>query len=140
MLLSIGPLVFDIAPFNAREISHQAAEDFARHDVIGAMRPHEHVGPGDESWSISAVLFPEKFGGLSSLDVLHALRKAAVPQLMVRGDGAALGFVLVTAVSETSIYLDAGGVGRMIEVEITLEASAQPSAAILFEQLYNLFS
>ena len=51
-----------------------------------------------------------------------------------------LGFVLVTAVSETSTYLDAGGVGRMIEVEITLEASAQPSAANLFEQLYNLFS
>jgi len=140
MLLSIGPLVFDIAPFNAREIRHQAAEDFARHDVIGAMRPHEHLGPGDESWSISAVLFPEKFGALSSLDVLHGIRKGAVPQLMVRGDGAVLGFVLVTAVSETSTYLDAGGVGRMIEVEITVEASAQPSAANLFEQLYNLFS
>jgi phage protein U len=140
MLLSIGPLVFDVAPFNAREIGHWAGEDFARHDVIGALRPHEHVGPGDESWTISAVLFPEKFGGLSSLDVLHAIRKGAVPQLMVRGDGVVLGFVMVTQVSETSSYLDAGGVGRMIEVEITLEAAVQPSAPSLFEQLYNLFS
>lgn len=140
MLLSIGPLVFDIAPFNATEIGHQAAEDFARHDVIGARRPHEHVGPGDEGWTISARLFPEKFGGLSSLQVLHGLRSGAVPQSMVRGDGAVLGFVVVTQVRETSTYLDPAGVGRMIEVEITVEATAAPAASSLFEQLFSLFS
>ncbi len=142
MLLSIGPLTFDVTPFNVHEILFDGSSDFARKDVIGAKRPLEAVGEGDETYTIVARLFPERFGGLSSLQLLHNMRKAQAPQLMMGGAGSGrnFGFVVVTEVSVTEQYLNSAGVGQMIDVEITVEACGAPSPQSAFAQIYSLFS
>lgn len=140
MLLSIGPLQFDLEPLNATEILFDGEADFARKDVVGAKKPLEPVGEGDESYTIVARLFPEKFGGRSSLDVLRRMRKSQAPQLMIRGSGEVVGFVVVTRESHDEQFLNARGVGRLIDVEITVEPCPAPSAQTAFSQIYSLLS
>jgi phage protein U len=140
MLCSLGPIAFDVTPFSVVQTEELSSADYARKDVVGAAPGHEHVGDGEGTVRLSARLFPERFGGLDSLDALDRVRRSGVAQMMVRGDGKVIGFVLVTEVRAQSQFLDGEGVGRMIEVELTLTRAAQPSPASAFAQLFGLFS
>ena len=52
-----------------------------------------------------------------------------MPHVFVRGDGAPLGWFCVERAREQSTYLDARGVGKVIEVDITLKRADAPGAA-----------
>ncbi len=139
MLYALGPLDFEIAPFNTHEVDRSHAADFAAKELVGRRKGHEFVGDGDERITMRGKLFPHKFGGLTSLDVLNAIRDSGAPQFLMRGDGAALGWFLVEHVTEKSSYLDANGVGRQIDVEIELLRDEPPSAESFVAVLFSLF-
>lgn len=135
MLLLIGPLKFEVAPFNATAITSTASASFAEKAVLGARPPLEFVGDGGQTWSITAKLFPEKFGGQSSLTILNLMRLSGAPQYMMRGDGLLVGWVVVETVTESSSYLNGVGVGRMIDVDIGLKRSGRPSLTGYFKAM-----
>lgn len=139
MLILLGPLQFKVAPFNTTEYSHSHSASFAEKPIIGARPPLEWTGDGTETWSIRANLFPKKFGGESALTILALMRKMGAPQYMMRGDGTLMGWVVVTDVSERSSYLAADGVGKVVEVDISLTRSSMPTPAGYFEAAKNLF-
>lgn len=138
MLFSIGPLVFDLVN-NVHEYDVDDTEDFARKDVIGARKPFEHSGPGDERLMFKGKLFPEKLGGAGALDALKAIKSSATPQVVIRGDGRFFGWFLVTKLHHTGSYLAADGAPRMIDVDVTLERTDAPSATAAFSALVELF-
>jgi phage protein U len=138
MLMSVGPLVFDLAT-NIDQYELSSEEDFARKDVIGARKPFEHVGEGDETLTLSGKLFPEKLGGAGSVDALLAIKRTGAPQIVIRGDGKFLGWFLVTRVQTQNEYLSPQGAPRLISVEITLQRCDPPSAAAAFGSLISLF-
>jgi phage protein U len=140
MLASIGPVVFEVAPLSILSIDEAEVEDFARKELVGTALGYEHMGSGEETVTISARLFPERFGGLSSLAALDSMRRSGVAQMMVRGDGAVQGWVLLTRLDKRSSYLDPDGVGRLIDVDITLTRTSPPSAQAALNQLYSLFA
>src|SRR5690606_18173049 len=109
---------FEVVGLNPTETSHEAGADFAEKAVMGRRPPLEFVGEAAETWSVSAKLFPEKFGGLSSLEKLHQQRVAGKSLPFMRGDGVPLGWVVIESIRENSTYLDSKFVGRVIEVEI----------------------
>lgn len=129
MLYQLGALTMQVQPFNVHEISREAGADFAAKDVMGAMRPREFMGEGDEAITLTGRLFPEKFGGLGGLSALDQMRRSGVPQILMRGDGAVLGWFLIEKITEKGEHLDAQGVGRMIEVAIGLVRAPGPAAA-----------
>ncbi len=139
-LLSIGPLVFELLPLNAIGVSRNVASDFARKAVIGAKKPLEAVGVGDETFNITARLFPERFGGKSSLTLLETIVRSQVPQLYVRGDGAVVGWCVVTGYSEKHSSLASDGVGRVVDLDIKVEIVPQPSIASVISNLFRLLS
>ena len=132
MLMSLGPVQFEVYPFNATGYTHEHEAAFAEKPVVGAMPPLEWVGQGAESWTISARLFPAKFGGLGDLQLLYQVRASGLPHYLMRGDGTPLGWVVVESVSEKSSYLDAKGVGQIIDVDISVKRSGKPSAGSFF--------
>lgn len=140
MLASIGPVVFEVAPLSIVSVDEAGVEDFARKQLVGSPLGWEHMGAGEETVTISARLFPERFGGLSSLSALDSMRRSGVPQMMVRGDGAVQGWMLITRIDKRSSYLDADGVGRLIDVDIVVTRASAPSAGAALSQLYSLFS
>lgn len=139
MLMSIGPVEFEVLPFNTDGYGHTHEATYAEKAVLGTRPPLEFVGEGPEAWTIKAKLFPEKFGGMGHLKKLYQARSSGRAQYMMRGDGALMGWVVVTNVSERSSYLDAQGVGKVIEVDISVKAASKPSAGHYFSLLADIF-
>ncbi|MGN7870555.1 phage tail protein [Paracoccus sp. 22332] len=140
MLMMIGPVQFKVAPFNATEYARTHTASHVAKQVLGAAPPLEFTGEGEESWSIRAILFPEKFGGEGTLNILSLMRRSGQPQYMMRGDGGLMGWVVIDSVSERSSYLDPGGVGRVIEVDIALRRTSAPLAGAFFSSLTQVFN
>lgn len=140
MLMVLGPVQFEVWPFNATDYEHGHESAFAEKPVLGARPPLEWVGEGPETWTIKARIFPRRFGGLEDLKKLAAARASGWPQYLMRGDGAQMGWVVIERVQERSTYLDAKGVGQVIEVDISVKRSAKPSNGSFFSLLSGLFS
>jgi uncharacterized protein len=140
MLMTLGPIRFEVYPFNATEYDHGHETSFVEKPVLGARPPLEWVGEGAENWSIRAIIFPHRFGGLSDLKKLYQARAAGRPLYLMRGDGAQMGWVVIERVSERSSYLDARGIGRVIEVDISVRRSAKPSNGSFFSVFSGMFS
>jgi phage protein U len=140
MLMTLGPIRFEVYPFNATEYDHGHESSFVEKPVLGARPPLEWVGEGAENWSIRAIIFPHRFGGLGDLKKLYQARAAGRPLYLMRGDGAQMGWVVIEKVSERSSYLDADGIGRVIDVDISVRRSAKPSNGSFFSVISGMFS
>jgi phage protein U len=136
MLYQLGALQFDVAAFNMDEVTHDYGADFAAKDLVGAAKSREFMGPADEKLSFRGTLFPLKpgFGGLDHLGILSEMVASGDPQILVRGDGANLGWWLIDKASEKSSKLSSAGVGKVLAYEISLVRSAhaaQPASLLL---------
>ena len=140
MLLIIEPAQFKVAPVNATEYARTHTASHVAKQVMGTAPPLEFTGEGEETWTIRAILFPEKFGGEGSLNILSLMRKSGRPQYMMRGDGGLMGWVVIDSVNERSTYLDPSGVGRVIEVDISLRRTSAPLAEAFFSTLNQVFT
>jgi phage protein U len=139
MLMSLGPIRFEVYPFNTTEYDHGHESGFVEKPVLGARPPLEWVGEGAENWSIKARIFPHRFGGLDDLKKLYQARAAGRPLYLMCGDGAQMGWVMIEKVAERSSYLDAEGIGRVIDVDIAVRRSAKPSNGSFFSLFSGMF-
>ncbi|MCA1776035.1 MAG: phage tail tape measure protein [Loktanella sp.] len=110
--------------FNFSNVSAQDAETSS--PVL------EWVGEGAETWTVKGKIFPFKFGGLDDLERLRQARKSGLPQYMMRGDGSLMGWVAILSVKEASTYLSATGIGKVIEVDISVRRSDAPRDGSFF--------
>lgn len=140
MLMALGPIQFEIYPFNMTDYSHGHESTFVEKPVLGARPPLEWVGEGAESWSMTAKIFPHKFGGLGDLKKLFQARAAGKPLYLMRGDGSQMGWVVIDKISEKSSYLDAQGVGRVVELDISVRRSEKPSNGGFYSAFSGVFS
>lgn len=130
MLYQLGEHQFEVAPLNIHEGEVATAADFATKPVIGARPPLEPVGEGEETRSLRGRMFPKRFGGEAMLSALDASRRAQTPLPLVRGDGAALGFFVITALRRSESAFAGDGVPQVIDFDISLTRSqpAKPEA------------
>lgn len=140
MLYQFGPVQFQRWPLNTHEANRESTYDFAEHAVVGGIQPLEAVGEGQDDMVLVGRLFPHKIGGLSHLDALRRLGEAQAAQPLMRGDGKALGWRVIRHIGERGSYLDASGIGRLIEFEATFSRTARPSASSWYATLVSLFS
>lgn len=138
MLMALGALALEVWPLNPTEMSRDSGGEYVEKAVMGRRPPLEFVGEAGESMSITARLFPAKLGGLPALDHLDAIRQSGIPQYLMRGDGVPLGWVVVERVSERSSYLDAKGVGQVIDVDISLRRADAPQDADFFATVIGM--
>lgn len=136
MLMQLGPVSFEVQPFNTHGNDHDHETPFAEKPVVGARPPLEWVGEGAETWTIDARIYPDRLGGLDTLERLRQARAAGQPLYLMRGDGVSLGWVAITRVREKSTYLNARGVGQVIEISITVRRTDGPSPG----SYYSVFS
>lgn len=132
MLYLVGSLTIQVAPFNVHEVTESGATDYAAKPVVGIEPPLEYVGEGSNEMSLQGRLFPAALGGLSELELLRQMRVSGKPQYVMRGDGTPLGWFAITSCSTRSAYLDGRGVGKQIEVSISLRRAQTPTAQSFF--------
>lgn len=139
MLYALGPVTFEVAPVNITDVDRETQGSYVEKPVVGRRPPLEFVGDGPETVRLTVKLFPQKFGGLSSLSSFDTMRKSGTPFVLARGDGANLGWFVVEKASERSTYLDRSGVGKVIEVGLDLKRADAPSAGGYMSALLSLF-
>lgn len=120
MLYMIGAVEIEVFPFNAHEVSQSDEASFAEKAILGRRQPSEAVGEGASTLKMSGRMFPQKLGGMDEADLLDAQRQAQKALPVMRGDGVPMGWYVITQFDRKSSRLDAQGVGRVIEVEISL--------------------
>jgi len=138
MLYALGPLTFDVAPFNTHEVDRTSGFDFAEKQLLGRRKGRERDGDGDEKIVMNGTLFPETLGGLDGLDVLDGMRSAGTAQMLVRGDGKPLGWFLIERVRETGRHLNAQGVAKQIDFSIDLIRDDAPEPTDYLATLFTL--
>jgi hypothetical protein len=138
-LYILGSVVFDVYPTNVEAAQRKRGQDWAVKQIVGAQRPREAMGPADAPVTLRGKILPQKFG-MGDLETLADMAEAGAPQMLIRGDGTVLGWHCIEHVEEKHSYLDATGVGRIIEFEIALvQSPSGPSADSLFSLLTGLF-
>jgi phage protein U len=138
MLYTLGALSIDVAPFNVHDVSENGATEYASKAVVGTEPLLEFVGEGANDMSLSGRLFPRAIGGLDELEILRQMRVSGKPQYMMRGDGKPMGWYAITSVSTRSSYLDGNGIGKQIEVSISMTRAQTPAAASFFSLISGL--
>jgi uncharacterized protein len=141
MLFQIGPVTLDVFPYNVDSVERDAAGDWAHKHLVGRLRGAEFVGEGEDRLTLRGQILPTKIGGLDDLAAMHGLRVAGSPVIVVRGDGAVLGWYAIDHVRESHELLAANGVGQVIRHEVRLfRVNPQDGAAAsLLEAMMSLF-
>ena len=138
MLYLLGALKIEVAPFNVHEVGQTGETDYAVKPVAGIEQPLEHVGEGSNTTTLAGRLCPEALGGADGLAILGAMRASGRPQFLMRGDGLPLGWHAITQVETNARFLDGRGVGKMVEVNITLRRAATPEPQVFFSLMQGL--
>ena len=143
MLYQLGAVQFDVQPVNIDRAMIATGSDYAVHDVMSAPKQREYMGPGDMLVRLSGRIFPHKFG-MGGFPTLQAMASMGAPQMLIRGDGLVLGWMDVIRIRERDSFLDATGVGRVVDFDIEMvaangAASAGAMISLLGALVSNLF-
>jgi len=138
MLFQWGALQFDITPLNVHEADQMTVTDWARKEIAGAAIYREWVGEGDEEIALRGRVFPHRLGGLTELEVLESFRRQGKAELLMRGDGAVLGWYVLEKLSRAHRFLGADGIGQQINFEGHFARCPVPDANAYFPMLYQL--
>lgn len=140
MLAQLGLLQFETTGLGPHESKRTTQADYAEKDVIGALKPAEFMGEGDDEITLTCCLpGPEMVDrGLGAIALLDQMRVSGVPYILVRGDGTSLGWRRITKCEEKHRRPDLSGVGRVIDYELSLKKTARPSAMARLSFLYTL--
>lgn len=136
--MAYGPVSFEVFPVNPQSTERTTEASWVDKQVVGRRPPLEFTGDGAEEFTIEAKLFPLKFGGMSSLSVLDAMRASGIPHFLVRGDGTPLGWFCLTHTREKATYIAPNGVGQIIEVDLQMKRADAPGAAGYMAALMSL--
>ncbi|ACL55609.1 phage tail protein [Methylobacterium nodulans] len=127
MQYSVGVLTFDTFPFSVTGAEREDGEDYAKHDLLNRRRGYEHEGPADDVLTLSGEFLPFHIGGMSELELARDLKNSGSPQYVMRGDGYALGWYVITSIKDS--HADAiapDGVAYKVKYEIKLERVDDP--------------
>lgn len=135
----LGPVQFDVAPTNLHEMDQITGQDWAEKPLLGTAPDFEATGAQPVITKVSGRLITDILGA-GDLTTLKQMAQSSSPYMMVRGDGAVLGWQVIHFVHERHSYLNYQGVGRIIEFDIALSSTPNgPTADSLLSLLQGLF-
>ncbi len=139
MLYILDGVVFDVLPTNVHEVDSTAGHEWAQKPLVGAMPRAEAMGPAPREVKLVGRFLPHKFGA-GGLGALKAMAESGSPHMLIRGDGAVLGWHAIRHFRERHTYLDATGLGRVVEFDLDLVSTPDaPSAGAMMSLLQGLF-
>lgn len=123
-----GLIQFEVIPLNIHEYEHDTETDWAHKEIAGAAIYREWVGENDERLAIRGKLFPYRIGGISEIEDLEAQRRGGIPNLMMRGDGAYMGWYVCERLVRAHTYLSSEGIGQQIVFDAIFARVPVPAA------------
>lgn len=118
--MALGPFAFHALRFGFYGLGRELSTRWAEIETVGSLNRLQWTGGEGDGVSISGVVFPHEFGGLSNLEGIRsaALSGAVLPLVTLGGN--VFGMYIVERVSEDQAYHDASGQPRRDRYSIDL--------------------
>ncbi|MGE8942712.1 phage tail protein [Leptospira interrogans] len=130
--MSLGGHAFRALGFSLTDLSRNLQTPWSELEVAARFDALHWTGPKSETVSIRGVLFPEEWGGLSTLERLRSSAAAGSVMSLVTGGGQILGRYVLVSISEDRSFLDARGVPRRDAYTLELKLYTQTGIGRLF--------
>lgn len=121
VVAALGPFAFQAHGFGLTTIGRNTDTGWASVAVAGGMDRLQWVGGNSDSITISGVLFPHAYGGLSSLTGIRAAAEAGQPLMLVNLAGQIFGLHVIESITEDRSLLDRNGLPMRDAYKLTLK-------------------
>lgn len=120
MMMALGFFVFGLHTVPYQQLQRQLVWRHPSNSRVGARPTRQFVGRGDETITLSGVLYPEVTGGKISLAALEAMADEGMAWPLIEGTGLFYGLYVVEEQSTTHSEFFPDGAPRKIEFSLKL--------------------
>lgn len=120
VMMLLGATVFSVNTNTYSSMTKAAAWQWQSLQVIGKNPRYQYLGKGENTISISGVVYPGQYGSRAQLLLLEQAASLGAPLPMFSGAGVELGAWCVKSYSETQTELFDNGLPRKIEFTLDL--------------------
>lgn len=119
-MMTLGFFVFGLHTVPYQQLQRQRGWRHPSVSRVGRRAGRQYVGPGDDTITLSGVLYPEITGGKVSLNALSAMAEEGRAWPLIEGTGIFYGLFIIEEVSETHTIFFGDGAPRKIEFSMKL--------------------
>lgn len=120
MMMVLGLFVFGLHTAAYQQFQRQVQWRHPANNRIGARPARQFTGRGDETITLSGVLYPEITGGRITLAALEAMADEGAAWPLIEGTGLYHGLFVIESLSTTAAEFFPDGAPRKIEFSISL--------------------
>ena len=119
-MMRLGTFKFCIYTAAYQELNRTTNYKWGEQAVFGSWDNLQFLGPGEDTQSLTGIVYPEFKGGTGQIDELRALATTGIPQLLISGTGTILGYWVINSITEGQTKFAAFGVPRRQEFTINM--------------------
>jgi phage protein U len=119
-MMALGLFVFGLETAPYQQFQRDISWRHPSNSRIGKRPARQYVGPGDESITLSGVLYPELTGGKVSIAMLRYMGNTGKAWPLLEGTGDYYGLFVIDNISENRTLFFQDGAARKIEFDIKL--------------------
>jgi phage protein U len=98
--MALGPFMFRAHGFGYTDVSRKLDTTWAEIETAGRLNALQWTGPRSETITINGVLFPNEWGGSSTLEGVRLAAKNGIPLMLVSLGGLVFGSHAIQKVDE----------------------------------------
>ena len=121
MMMIYGMFVFQLSTLPHQQIQQSRNWRHVKNERINRSASWQSIGAGDDTITLSGLLYPEITGGEVSLTALTSQAYVGRPWPLIDGVGQIYGMYVITGLNTTRSELDRYGRARKIEFTVTFE-------------------
>ena len=121
MMMIYGMFVFQLSTLPHQQIQQSRNWRHVKNERINRSASWQYIGAGDDTITLSGLLYPEITGGEVSLSALTSQAYVGRPWPLIDGVGQIYGMYVITGLNTTRSELDRYGRARKIEFTVTFE-------------------
>lgn len=121
VMMQLGSFQFSVNTAAYQELRRRTAYTWASQDRFGRSPNLQFTGPGEDTITLSGVIYTEYRGGIGQLDAMRGMASRGMPLLLVDGYGRLLGRWAILSVEEGQTVFAAFGRPRKQEFTLQLQ-------------------
>lgn len=120
IMMALGLYIFSLHTVPYQQLQRQLSWRHPSQSRIGKRPARQYAGPGDDTITLSGVLYPEVTGGRISLAALETMADTGKAWPLIEATGIYYGLYVIEEISQTSTLFFPDGAARKIEFSLKL--------------------
>ena len=129
-MMRLGTFKFGIYTAAYQELNRSTQYKWGAQEVYGGWDNLQYLGPGEDTQTLTGIVFPEFKGGTGQLHNLRALAAQGEPLLLITGTGRVEGYWCITQIDEGQTKFAGFGVPRRQEFTINLRKESDNASLL----------